>query len=94
MRRSMARTLHITLTGVPGGAELDAVVTLTRIKPMCLDYTSATALVFVDGEQRAFETVCLTDETALKQVARWFVDKFGATSATKRAEFWPSVSAA
>jgi hypothetical protein len=77
----MTRKVSIVLTGLARGGELRAAVTLTTVRPRCIDYSVATVTVDVDGHEVEHESMGITDTSALTSTAEWLIEKFGAKAA-------------
>lgn len=88
----MTRTVNVKLTGLARGGELLAVVTLSTIRPRCIEYSLAKVSIDVDGDAVTYEAVAMTDTSALTNMAQWLIAKFGATAASINRE--PGVRAA
>jgi hypothetical protein len=77
----MTRRIHVKLVGLARGGELLAVVTLSTIKPRCIEYWVAKVTVDVDGSEISCQVTGLTDTSALTSIAHWLMDTFGAKAA-------------
>jgi hypothetical protein len=78
----MTRTVNVTLTGLARGGELVTVVSLSEIRPRCIEYALACVTVEIDGCQVSCQAQGVTETTALASIARWLVRTFGAKSAS------------
>lgn len=76
----MTRTVDVKLTGLARGGELVTVVSLSTIRPRCIEYSLASVTVDIDGCQVSCQAQGITETTALASIARWLVKTLGAKS--------------
>ena len=90
----MTRTVTVTLTGLARGGELQATVTLSTIRPRCIEYSLARVTVDLDGCEVSCMAQGITDTSALKSVAQWLIKTFGAKAASFSGAAEPPIRAA
>jgi hypothetical protein len=61
--------------------ELRASITLSTVRPRCIDYSAADVVVQVKGEEVRHQCIAITDTSALTSMAQWLIEKFGAKAA-------------
>lgn len=89
----MTRKAKVVLTGLVRGTEVHANVTLSTVRPRCIDYCAADVTIEVDGREVTHQVLAMTDTSALTSMAQWLIEKFGAKVASVSREPAPDVRA-
>jgi hypothetical protein len=93
-RTRVTRTANVVLTGLARGTELRATITLSTVRPRCIDYSAAEVVVQVNGQEVRHQCIAMTDTSALTSMAHWLIEKFGAKAASINREPMPDARTA
>ena len=90
----MTRRANVVLTGLARSTQVHATVTLSTVRPRCIDYSAADVTINIGGREVTHQVLAMTDTSALTGMAQWLIERFGAKAASINLEQAPSPRAA